>query len=115
MAIREFYDRVMEMYSYLYYMQPPLMNNQVWHEAKWATLTANICEEHIHTAICNGSLPWSMQDKLDQKDKDYRMVSNEAFLDYLYRLEKEDKQERAEKERLKESLEKKVTSRLRKQ
>jgi hypothetical protein len=35
------------------------------------------------------------------------MVSNETFLDYLYRLELEDRQERAEKQRLKESLEKK--------
>ena len=35
------------------------------------------------------------------------MVSIETFLDYLYRLETEDKQERAEKQRLKESLEKK--------
>jgi hypothetical protein len=48
-----------------------------------------------------------MQDKLDQKDKDYHMVSNETFLDYLYHLEMEDKQERAEKQRLKESLKKK--------
>ena len=35
------------------------------------------------------------------------MVSNETFLDYLYHLEMEDKQERAEKQRLKESLKKK--------
>jgi hypothetical protein len=35
------------------------------------------------------------------------MVSIETFLDYLYRLETEDKQERAEKQRLKDSLEKK--------
>jgi hypothetical protein len=35
------------------------------------------------------------------------MVSVETFLDYLYRLETEDKQERAEKQRLKDSLEKK--------
>ena len=104
MAIREFYDRVMEMYSYLYYMQPPSMNNQAWHEAKWFTLTANISEDLMRTAICDG-LPRSMQDMLDQKDEDYRMVSNETILDYLYRLEMEDKQERAEKERLKESLE----------
>jgi hypothetical protein len=48
-----------------------------------------------------------MQDKLDQKDEDYRMVSNETFLDYLYRLEVEDRQERAEKQKLKESFEKK--------
>jgi hypothetical protein len=48
-----------------------------------------------------------MQDKLDQKDEDYRMVSIETFLDYLYRIETEDKQERAEKQRLKDSLEKK--------
>jgi hypothetical protein len=34
MAIRDFYDRVAEMYSYIYYMQPPSMNNQAWYEAK---------------------------------------------------------------------------------
>jgi hypothetical protein len=75
MAIREFYDRVMEMYSYLYYMQPPSMNNQAWHEAKWSTLSANISEDRMRTAIRNG-LPRSKQDKLDQKDEDYHMVSN---------------------------------------
>jgi hypothetical protein len=46
-----------------------------------------------------------MQDKLDQKDKDYHMVSNETFLDYLYHLEIDNRQERAEKQRLKESSE----------
>jgi hypothetical protein len=49
-----------------------------------------------------------MQDKHNQKDKDYHMVSNETFLDYLYLLKVlEDRQERAKKQRLKESLEKK--------
>jgi hypothetical protein len=35
------------------------------------------------------------------------MVSNETFLDYLYHLEIEDRQERAVKQRLKESFKKK--------
>jgi hypothetical protein len=49
-----------------------------------------------------------MQDKLDQKDENYLMVSNENFFDYLYHIEIEDRrQERAEKQKLKESLEKK--------
>jgi hypothetical protein len=48
-----------------------------------------------------------MQDKLDQKDDDYRMVSNETFLVYLLCLEIENRQERADKQRLKESLVKK--------
>jgi hypothetical protein len=106
MAIRDFYDRVIEMYTYINYMQPPSMNNQAWHEAKWHMTSTHFSEERIRTAIRNG-LPRAMQDKLDQKDEDYRMVSNETFLDYLYRLETEDKQERAEKQRLKESFEKK--------
>jgi hypothetical protein len=106
MAMRDFYDRVVEMYSFIYYLQPPSMNNQAWYEARWHTLTALPSEERIRVAIRNG-LPRSMQDKLDQKDEDYRMVSNETFLDYLYRLEIEDQQERAEKQRLRESLEKK--------
>jgi hypothetical protein len=63
-------------------------------------------DERICVAIRNG-LPRSMQDKLDQMDEDCGMVENENFLDYLYRLETEDRQERAEKQRLKESLEKK--------
>jgi hypothetical protein len=62
-------------------------------------------EECLRVANHKG-LPRSKQDKLDQKDKDYRMVRNETFLDYLYHLETEDRQERAEKQRLKESLEK---------
>jgi hypothetical protein len=82
------------------------MNNQAWCEAKWHTFNAFPSEERIHIAIRNG-LPRSMQDKLDQKDEDYHMVCNEAFLDYLYRLEIEDRQERADKQRLKESLKKK--------
>jgi hypothetical protein len=85
------------------------MNNQAWYEAKWHMLSALPSEECICVAICNG-LPRSMQDKLDQKDDDYRMVSNETFLDYLYRLKIEDRQERADKQRLKESLEKKGKS-----
>ena len=106
MAIRDFYDRVVEMYTYIHYMQPPSMNNQAWYDAKWSDLSLIIPEVRVRTAIRNG-LPRSMQDKLDQKDEDYRMVSNETFLDYLYRLETEDKQEKAEKQRLRESLEKK--------
>jgi hypothetical protein len=82
MAIRDFYDRVVEMYSYVYYMQPPSMNNQVWYEAKWSTCSTQMSEERMRTAVRNG-LPRSMQDKLDQKDEDYCMVSIETFLDYL--------------------------------
>jgi hypothetical protein len=48
-----------------------------------------------------------MQDKLVQKDDDYHMVSNETFLNHLYCLETEDRQERAKKQKLKESFEKK--------
>jgi hypothetical protein len=103
MAIRDFYDQVIEMYSYLYDIQPPLMNNQAQYQAKWHVIYALPDGERICIAIRNG-LPRSMQDKLDQKDEDYRMVDNETFLNYLYRLETEDKQERAEKQRLKESL-----------
>jgi hypothetical protein len=89
-------------------MQPPSMNNQVWYEAKWSTcVTSIMSEECVRTAVWNG-LPRSMQDKLDQKDEDYRMVvSVETFLDYLHRLDAEDKQERAKKQRLRDSLEKK--------
>jgi hypothetical protein len=82
MAIRDFYNRVIEMYSFLYYLQPPSMNNQTWYLAKCHMLTALPTEERIRIAICNG-LPRSMQDKLDQKDEDYRMVSNKTFLDYI--------------------------------
>ena len=45
-----------------------------------------------------------MQDKLDQKDDDYRQVSTETVLDYLSCLEAEDKLERAEKQKLLRSL-----------
>jgi hypothetical protein len=86
MAIRDFYKQVIKMYSCLHYMQLPSMNNQAWYEAKWHTLYNQPTDEHLRVAICNG-LPKSMQDKLDQKDKDYQMVSNETFLDYLYHLE----------------------------
>mmetsp|Transcript_17197 Transcript_17197/g.32552 ORF Transcript_17197/g.32552 Transcript_17197/m.32552 type:complete len:470 (+) Transcript_17197:1371-2780(+) len=106
MLIRDFYDRVNEMYSYAYYIQPPSMNNQLWYEADWNALGEQYTEARIRTAIRNG-LPRAMQEKLDQKDEDYRQVSTETFLDYLHRLETEDKQERAEKQRLKESFEKK--------
>jgi hypothetical protein len=82
------------------------MNNQAWYQAKWNTIYTLPDEECICVAIHNG-LPKSMQDKLDQKDEDYCMVSNETFLDYLYHLKVEDRQERAEKQRLKESFEKK--------
>ena len=51
----------------------------------------------------------SIQDKLDHKDKDYCMVMTETFLNYLYQLEAEDKQERGNKQRLNESLEKRAT------
>jgi hypothetical protein len=85
MVIRDFYNQVAEMYSYIYYMQPPLMNNQAWYEVKWPACVPSISEECMCMAIRNG-LPRSMQDKLDQKDKDYRMVSVETFLDYLYHL-----------------------------
>jgi len=54
----------------------------------------------------------SIQDKLDHKDKDYCMVMTETFLNYLYQLEAEDKQERGNKQRLNESLEKRATWRL---
>jgi hypothetical protein len=35
MAVRDFNDQVVKVYSYLYYMQPPSMNNQAWYQAKW--------------------------------------------------------------------------------
>jgi hypothetical protein len=70
MAIRDFYDQVVKMYYYVFYMQPPLMNNQAWHEAKWSACTAHWSKERMCTAVCNGLLPRSMPDKLDQKDKD---------------------------------------------
>jgi hypothetical protein len=64
MAIRDFYDRVIEMCPFLYYLQPPSMNNQVWYQAKWHMTAVLLTKEHIHVAICNG-LPRSLQDKLD--------------------------------------------------
>jgi hypothetical protein len=49
-----------------------------------------VSKEHLCTAIGNG-LPQSIQVKLDQKDKDYRMlVANDNLLNYLYHLEMED-------------------------
>jgi hypothetical protein len=54
MAIRDFYDRVVEMYSYIYYMQPPSMNNQAWYEAKWSTCVGQMSEERTRTAVRNG-------------------------------------------------------------
>jgi hypothetical protein len=106
MAMRDFYNQIIKMYSYLHYMQPPSMNNQAWYQAKWHAIYALPDEEHIRVVIGNG-LPRSMQDKLDQKDKNYCMVSDEIVLNYLYCLETEDRQERAKKQRLKESFEKK--------
>jgi hypothetical protein len=82
MAIRDFYDQIIEMYSYIYYMQPPLMINQAcWHEAK--------CQHVQHTgptSVC--ALLFAMalrgqEDKLDRKDEDYYMVPIDTFLDYL--------------------------------
>jgi hypothetical protein len=55
MAIRDFYDQVVKMYSFIYYMQPPLMNNQAWYETKWHTLSALPSEECIRVAI---ALQW---------------------------------------------------------
>jgi hypothetical protein len=44
-------------------MQPSLMNNQAWYEAKWSVCAAYWSDEHLQTAVCNGR-PRSMQDKL---------------------------------------------------
>jgi hypothetical protein len=54
MAINDFYNQVIEMYSFLYYLQPHSMNNQVWYEAKWNMFTALPTEERIRVAIRNG-------------------------------------------------------------
>jgi hypothetical protein len=81
-----------------------MYNRQAWYQAKWNAIYALPDEERIHVAIFNGLPRGSTQDKLDQKDEDYRMVSNETFLDYLYCLEVKDRQKRAKKQRLKESF-----------
>jgi hypothetical protein len=88
-------------------MQSPLINNQAWYEAKWHMLYNQLTEEHVHTAIHNCPSQSAMQDKLDPKDEDHHMVANMILLDYLYHLETEGKQERAKKQRLNDSLEKK--------
>jgi hypothetical protein len=59
------------MYSFLYYLQLPSMNNLVWYQAKWHMLTALPIEKRICVAIRNGLPSRSMQDELDQKDEDY--------------------------------------------
>ena len=68
MVIRDFYDRVNEMYSYTYYIQPPSMNQQVWYEANWNQLGEVFTEARIRTAIRNG-LPRAMQDKLESRPR----------------------------------------------
>jgi hypothetical protein len=80
------------------YMQPPSKNNQAWYEAnKWHTLYNQLTEERVRDEIRNGC-PTSKQDKVDQKNDDYCMVSNETFLDCLYcLLVTDNRQKRAEK------------------
>jgi len=93
-------------------MKLPSMNNQAWYEAKWSTCVGQISEERTRTAVCNG-LPRSMQDNLDQKDDDYRMVSIETFFLIIYIVWKRKISKRELRSRgLRTPLRRRATSRL---
>ena len=82
MTIRDFYDHVNEMYSYIYYIQLHSINNQVCYEAKWHLCSTLVPKENVCMAIHN-ALPTSMQDMHNHKDEDYCMVTTKNFLNYL--------------------------------
>ena len=80
-------ERVRKLYDSLQYLPPPLLKNQEYLEADWETLDKNPLEYNICRSICADGLPLVMQDELDHKETDYRVMTPEELFSALDDIE----------------------------
>ena len=80
-------ERVRKLYDSLQYLAPPLLKNQEYLEADWETLDKNPLEYNICRSICADGLPLVMQDELDHKETDYRVMTPEELFSALDDIE----------------------------
>jgi hypothetical protein len=83
------------MFNYCMYLQPHSLKGQGFKEALWEKRDEPPPEAVVRKAIKDG-LPEPMQHKLaDNKDTDYRLMTEEKFNDTLTTIELKDERERA--------------------
>ena len=107
----QYISRVRELFDYCIYLQPPTMRGQNWEKADWKARNTPAPEKSIREAIKDG-LPQAMQDKILEKDDDYRLTSEEDFNDMLTNLELSDERDRATRKIAEEDM-KRVRAELR--
>ena len=73
---------IREQYNSLQYLPPHSLKNEEYKEADWANLEKVPLEGIIRCSIHDG-LPCAMQDELDQKETDYRLMTPEEFYSAL--------------------------------
>ena len=74
--------RIREMFDYCLYLQPHSFKDQSFKEAEWDERDKPAPEKIIRKAIKDG-LPEPMQHKLADKETDYRLMTEERFIDTL--------------------------------
>ena len=70
--------RICELYDSLQYLPPHSLKGKEYKEADWVNLEKVPLEQTICLSIRNG-LPAVIQNELDQKETDYRLMNPEEF------------------------------------
>jgi hypothetical protein len=81
------------MFDYCLYLQPHSFKDQSFKEAEWDERDKPAPEKIIRKAIKDG-LPEPMQHKLADKETDYRVMTEERFIDTLTTIELRDERDR---------------------
>ena len=76
MVLKYCCERVRELYYSLQYLPPHSLKNEEYMEADWVSLEKVPHEGTIRHSIRDG-LPRTMQDTLDLKETDYRLMTPE--------------------------------------
>jgi hypothetical protein len=92
-------ERIRELYDSLQYLPPHSLKGEEYKEADWVSLEKVPLEQTIRLSIRDG-LPAVMQDELDQKETDYRLMSPEEFYSALDDIENADIRRRQMKEQV---------------
>ena len=95
-------ERIREQYDSLKYLPPHSMKGEEYKEADWANLEKVPLEHTIRLSIRDG-LPPIMQNELDQKETDYRLMNPEEFYSALDDIENADIRRRQMKDQVRTS------------
>ena len=82
-------EHISKMIGLAKYLSPPTINNEDWHYADWETRYKAFSEDDIHESIKDG-LPSEIQNEVDEKEKYYRSILDEDYIDLLGNIEARD-------------------------